>query len=100
LEDWVEKGQAPDKLIASRLSNGVVERTRPIYPYPVLARYSGKGDPKQADSFVPFEPSQHQGWQASRISGRARRCPRRPPRYRVDPSCRRNVVAVFRDDFQ
>jgi Tannase and feruloyl esterase len=57
LENWVEKGQPPDKLIASRLIDGVVERTRPIYPYPVLARYSGKGDPGLADSFVPFDAS-------------------------------------------
>ena len=57
LEDWVEKGQAPDKLIAGRVTNGVIERTRPVYPYPILARYSGKGDPMQADSFVPFDPS-------------------------------------------
>jgi hypothetical protein len=59
LENWVEKGQAPEKLIAGRLSNGVAERSRPVFPYPVLARYSGKGDPKQADSFVPLDPSQH-----------------------------------------
>jgi hypothetical protein len=58
LENWVEKGQAPDKLIAGKLSNGIVEQTRPVFPYPILARYSGKGDPKQADSFVPFDPSQ------------------------------------------
>lgn len=57
LENWVEKGQAPDKLIAGRLSNGVLERTRPVFPYPILARYSGKGDPKQADAFVPFDPT-------------------------------------------
>jgi hypothetical protein len=50
---------APEKLIASRSANGVVERFRPVFPYPVLARYSGKGDPKQADSFVPFDLSQH-----------------------------------------
>jgi feruloyl esterase len=59
LENWVEQGRPPEKLIASRLSNGVVERSRPVFPYPVLARYSGKGDPKQTDSFVPFDPSQH-----------------------------------------
>ena len=59
LENWVEKGQAPDKLIASRLSNGMVERSRPVFPYPVLARYSGSGDPKQAASFVPFDPPHH-----------------------------------------
>jgi Tannase and feruloyl esterase len=57
LENWVERAQVPAKLIASRLNNGLVERTRPIYPYPVLARYSGKGDPKLAASFVPFDPS-------------------------------------------
>jgi feruloyl esterase len=57
LENWVEKGQAPERLIAFRSANGVVERSRPVFPYPVLARYSGKGDPKQADSFVPFDPS-------------------------------------------
>jgi hypothetical protein len=56
LENWVEKGEAPEKLIAGKLSNGIVERTRPVFPYPVLARYSGKGDPKQADSFVAFDP--------------------------------------------
>jgi feruloyl esterase len=59
LENWMEKGQAPEKLIASRSSNGVVERSRPVFPYPVLAHYSGKGDPKQADSFVPFDPIKH-----------------------------------------
>jgi feruloyl esterase len=59
LENWVENGPAPEKLIAGRPNNGVVERTRPVFPYPVLARYSGNGDPKQADSFVPFDPPQH-----------------------------------------
>jgi feruloyl esterase len=56
LETWVEKGQAPDVLIASRTKHGAVERSRPIYPYPQLARYSGQGDPKQASSYVPVEP--------------------------------------------
>jgi mannose-6-phosphate isomerase-like protein (cupin superfamily) len=57
LENWVEKGQAPEKLIACRSTNGVTERCLPVFPYPVLAHYSGKGDPKQADSFVPFDPT-------------------------------------------
>jgi feruloyl esterase len=59
LENWLERGQAPDKLIAQRSSNGIVERSRPVYPNPMLAHYSGKGDPKSADSFVPFDPSRH-----------------------------------------
>jgi hypothetical protein len=59
LEDWVEKGQPPERLIAGRLKNGVLERTRPVYPYPLSARYSGTGDPTQASSFVPVDPSRH-----------------------------------------
>jgi feruloyl esterase len=59
LENWVEKREAPEKLIASRLSNGVIERSRPVFPYPVLSRYSGEADPKRADSFVPFDPTAH-----------------------------------------
>ena len=55
LQDWVEKGRAPEKLIALRSANGVVERSRPVFPYPILARYSGMGNPQQADSFVPFD---------------------------------------------
>ena len=56
LENWVEKGQAPDVLLARRLTNGVVERSRPIYPYPIQARYLSAGDPTQASSFGPFDP--------------------------------------------
>ena len=57
LENWVEKGQAPDVMIATQLAGGAAARTRPIYPYPVLAHYSGQGDPKQASSFVPVDPA-------------------------------------------
>ncbi|MDQ6633309.1 MAG: tannase/feruloyl esterase family alpha/beta hydrolase [Gemmatimonadota bacterium] len=57
LEQWVEQGVAPDVLIAQRVRNGVVERSRPAYPYPALARYSGKGDPTRAESFVRAEGS-------------------------------------------
>ena len=56
LENWVEKGQAPDLLTARRSTNGVVERSRPVYPYPIQARYTS-GDPKQATSFAPVDPS-------------------------------------------
>jgi len=59
LENWVEKGQVPEKLIACRSTNGVVERCRPVFPYPIQAHYSGKGDTKQPDNFVPFDPSHH-----------------------------------------
>jgi feruloyl esterase len=59
LEKWVERGQPPEELIACRRDNGVIERCRPVFRYPILARYSGKGDPKVADSFVSYDPSRH-----------------------------------------
>ena len=59
LEHWVEKGHPPERLIVGRLKDGVLERTRPVYPYPLVARYSGTGDPTQASSFVPVDPSRH-----------------------------------------
>jgi len=49
--DWVEKGKAPDKLIASKKDNGKVVMTRPLYPYPETAIYKGSGDANSADSF-------------------------------------------------
>jgi len=52
LEDWVERGRAPDRLIASRSHAGVVERDRPVFAYPGLARYAGAGGSKNASSFV------------------------------------------------
>ncbi len=49
--DWVEKGKAPDTLIASKKENGKVVMTRPLYAYPETAIYKGNGDPNSADSF-------------------------------------------------
>ena len=56
LENWVEKGIAPDKLIASKTTNGKVERTRPLCPYPAVARYTGKGSIDEAANFVCVTP--------------------------------------------
>lgn len=56
LEQWVEQGKAPDKMIASHLTNGKVDRTRPLCPYPQVARYSGTGSIDDAVNFVCKEP--------------------------------------------
>jgi len=42
----------PDKIIASRVVNGMTTLTRPVCPYPELPRYSGVGDTTKASSFV------------------------------------------------
>jgi feruloyl esterase len=53
LEQWVEQGRAPDRVVASRVTNGTVDQTRPVFPYPLVARYTGTGSPDDAANFVP-----------------------------------------------
>jgi len=52
LEAWVERGQAPDQLMASHTTNGQIDRRRPICAYPMKARYGGAGDPDAAESWL------------------------------------------------
>jgi hypothetical protein len=84
---WVERGQAPDRILAGRPVGGArapgppppaagipaamaagdrgppdqgpakMERTRPVYPYPLVARHDGKGSIDQASSFTASRPS-------------------------------------------
>ena len=56
MEEWVEQGKAPDQIIASRTRDGVVDRTRPLCPYPQLAVYSGSGSMDDAANFVCQAP--------------------------------------------
>jgi len=52
LEQWVEKKQAPDQIIASHSRDGKVDRTRPLCPYPQVAVYKGSGSTDEAANFV------------------------------------------------
>lgn len=75
-EAWVEKGEAPEKLIGAHLKldnpddyaemsrrlkfpldPSRIAFSRPVYPYPTLAKYSGRGDPNDAASFKAVAPS-------------------------------------------
>ena len=49
---WVERGQAPNEVIASRVEHGKVVRTRPLCPYPQVATYRGTGSTDEARNFV------------------------------------------------
>jgi feruloyl esterase len=55
--DWVEKGKAPDSIIASKVVDGKVTRTRPLCPYPQVARYNGQGSIDDAANFRCVAPS-------------------------------------------
>jgi feruloyl esterase len=52
LEQWVEKGQAPAQIVASRRADGKITRTRPLCPYPQVATYKGSGSTDDAANFV------------------------------------------------
>ena len=56
LAQWFEKGQAPNQMVASHSTNGVVDRTRPICAYPQIAAYSGTGSIDEAANFVCKAP--------------------------------------------
>ena len=51
LDKWRDKGIAPDSIPASHATNGVVDRTRPLCPYPQVAQYKGTGDTNVASNF-------------------------------------------------
>jgi feruloyl esterase len=54
--DWVEQGVAPDSLIASKIVGGKVVRSRPLCPYPQVARYRGEGSIDDAANFRCVAP--------------------------------------------
>jgi dienelactone hydrolase len=52
LENWVEKGQAPGKLVSTLSQESAKPgATRPLCEYPLFPKYKGKGDPQAAASF-------------------------------------------------
>lgn len=61
LDRWVEKGVAPDRIIATGFvandpAKGVA-MTHPLCPYPQVAQYKGTGDTKDAANFVCEVPA-------------------------------------------
>jgi len=56
LEAWRERGTAPDAVVASHATDGKVDRTRPLCPYPEVAKYTGRGSTNEAANFVCAQP--------------------------------------------
>jgi feruloyl esterase len=56
---WAESATKPAKIVASNVVDGAVTRTRPVYPYPQVARYDGTGSVDDASNFVAATPSTH-----------------------------------------
>lgn len=60
LKEWVEKGTAPQRLVASKYNNDIapaqgVKMTRPLCPFPQVAKYKGTGDTNDEANFVCAE---------------------------------------------
>jgi feruloyl esterase len=51
IEEWVEQGKTPSQIIASHLTNGQVDKTRPLCPFGQVAKYRGTGDANDAANF-------------------------------------------------
>jgi feruloyl esterase len=52
LAQWAQTNQAPKSIPAAHRTKGVVDRTRPLCPYPETARYKGSGSTDDAANFV------------------------------------------------
>jgi feruloyl esterase len=56
LEQWVEKGTAPDVIVATKSEGSDpvknAKMMRPLCPYPQTAKYKGQGDTNDASNFV------------------------------------------------
>jgi feruloyl esterase len=52
LEAWVERDVAPARIEAAKVVDGKAVRTRPLCPYPQVARYSGSGSVDDASNFA------------------------------------------------
>jgi hypothetical protein len=54
--DWVEKGTAPAQITGAHVESGKTTRTRPLCPYPLVARYKGTGSIDEAANFGCVAP--------------------------------------------
>jgi feruloyl esterase len=56
MEHWVEHGQVPSTIIASKSLPGGAARTRPLCNFPGVAKYSGSGSTDDAANFSCIAP--------------------------------------------
>ena len=57
LDQWVEHGIAPEQIIASHMTNGAADRTRPLCAYPYEAQWKGTGSTDKAENFTCALPA-------------------------------------------
>ena len=56
IQDWVERGTAPERVVVTKKQQGEMVLSRPVFPYPAQAVYDGVGDPSVESSFLRRNP--------------------------------------------
>ena len=56
LEQWREQGKAPASILATHSTSGKVDRSRPLCPFPQVAKYKGSGSIDDAANFTCGAP--------------------------------------------
>jgi feruloyl esterase len=56
MEQWVEQKKAPGQIVASHKTKDQVDRTRPLCPYPQVAKYKDSGSIDDAANFACAAP--------------------------------------------
>jgi feruloyl esterase len=56
LDTWVEQAKPPASITASHATAGRIDRTRPLCPFPQIAKYKGSGNVDDSTSFVCSAP--------------------------------------------
>jgi feruloyl esterase len=56
IDEWVSHGKAPDQMPAEHVVGNKVDRTRPLCPYPQVAKYKGTGSIDEAANFTCAKP--------------------------------------------
>ena len=51
MENWAERGMAPEAIPATHATNNAVDRTMPLCKFPEQAHYKGSGDPNSESSW-------------------------------------------------
>jgi feruloyl esterase len=51
IDEWVTQGKKPTEIVASHLTNGQVDKTRPLCPFGQVAKYKGTGSADDASNF-------------------------------------------------
>ncbi len=62
IDGWASSGASPDRLLATRPASPSQSPTsRPLCPYPLVARYKGAGPADRAEDFACAAPNPHKG---------------------------------------